>query len=432
MPRTLPLRLVLALGVSPLACSGATTGAESASDGTGDGTAGTAAGPCGDGIRGDDEECDGMDLGDASCATIPGFVAGTLACADTCVFDVSACEADPAAGIVRLNELTSEDIDEGLYAGASDALELYNGGMAAADLAGWALSDDPDFAEDKTYVFPTGSTLAPGGLLVLVQLDEQTGQGDYPFGISGSNPETITLRDPGGMVIDTVSFEGPDAAVSWCRLPDGDGDWQSCARTLGELNAGGDPPACGDGVIQAGEQCDGDDLGGTTECLELDAALEGPLGCDDACAYDLDACEPTPGMGVVLNELSSDGDDEIELYNAGRNAVDLSAWILTDDLADPRDPYDPMADLEARVFVPGTVLRPGEFLVVIQGGADDEHPFGLSAGGDAVTLMTPGLVVVDFVAYDDGEAASAYCRLPDGPSGEWTADCNPSFGDPNR
>ena len=31
----------------------------------------------------------------------------------------------------------------------------------------------------------------------------------------------------------------------------------------------------------------------------------------------------------------------------------------------------------------------------------------------------------------DGEADVSYCRLPDGPDGEWTAGCAPSFGDPN-
>ncbi|MCB9718451.1 MAG: lamin tail domain-containing protein [Myxococcales bacterium] len=433
MSRCAPILLILAAGLA-LACSGATTGADAGDGDSGtsaEDTAGTGAASCGDGVRDEGEECDGVDLGTASCATIPGFVSGTLACTAACTFDVSACEGDPAAAIVRLNELTSEDIAEGPYVGG-DAIELYNGGGAAADLAGWQISDDPEFADDKTYTFPTGSMLAPGGLLVLVQLDETTGTGDYPFGISGSNPETITLRDADGLVIDDVSFEGPDAAVSWCRLPDGDGPWQGCERTFGELNAQGEPPSCGDGMIGPGEDCDGADLGGVSDCVELDAALQGPVGCADDCSYDLGSCEGTPGMGVVLNELASSGNDEIELYNAGREAVDVSAWILTDDLSDPGDPYDPGADLEELVFAPGTVLQPGDFLVVVQGGGAGEHPFGLAATGDAVTLLTPGLVVVDFVAYGDGEAADSYCRAPDGPTGEWTAGCTPTFGDPNE
>lgn len=433
MRSTTSCSLVLALLGSVLACSGATTGADGSDGDTteADGTADTGPSTCGDGVREGEEECDGADLGGSTCAAIPGFVGGTLACAESCTFDVSACEADPASAIVRLNELTSEDIDEGGIVGG-DAIELFNLGGSAADLAGYQLSDDPTFPEDKTYTFPTGSMLGAGGLVVLVQLDDATGTGDYPFGISGSNPETITLRDPDGTVIDEVSFDGPDASVSWCRLPDGDGAWQACGRTFGQLNAGGDPPSCGDGTVQAGEECDGDDLGGVAECVELDAALTGSVGCTAECTYDLSECESTPGMGVVLNELSSSGDDEIELYNAGGSDVDLSAWILTDDLSDPADPYDPAMDLEALVFPPGTVLEPGEYLVVIQGGGADEHPFGLAAAGDALTVMTPGLVVVDFVAYGDGEAADSYCRLPDGPTGEWTAGCTPTFGEANQ
>src|SRR5690606_22825690 len=101
------------------------------------------------------------------------------------------------------------------------------------------------------------------------------------------------------------------------------------------------------------------------------------------------------------------------------------------ELAAPLDPYDPDADLEALVFPEGTVLAAGEYLVIEQGDIPG-HPFGLSGGGDTISLMDPRLTVVDFVEYADMEAADSYCRLPDGPEGEWTPDCAPTFGDPNE
>ena len=51
-----------------------------------------AAGRCGDGIRQamDDEDCDGSDLGAATCETL-GYGGGALGCLGTCLFDLSQC-----------------------------------------------------------------------------------------------------------------------------------------------------------------------------------------------------------------------------------------------------------------------------------------------------------------------------------------------------
>ena len=48
-----------------------------------------------------------------------------------------------------------------------------------------------------------------------------------------------------------------------------------------------------------------------------------------------------------------------------------------------------------------------------------------------------GLDVRDAGVSDDelrasGAAVVSYCRLPDGPSGAWTADCSPTFGAANK
>jgi hypothetical protein len=141
----------------------------------------------------------------------------------------------------------------------------------------------------------------------------------------------------------------------------------------------------------------------------------------------------TGDASVVLNELSSNndgkiGEDPIEIHNAGDAELDLSGWIITDDLAAPEDPYDVEADEEEYVFPEGTVLAAGEFIVVVGGDLPDGHPFGLSGDGDAVSLIDPTFAVVDFVSYAAMEADVSYCRMPDGPDGVWAADCAPTFG----
>lgn len=402
----------------------------------------SAGGSCGNGVREGDEVCDGSDLGDQQCTDLAGFVGGTLACASSCAaLDTHACMPDPGGAIVRLNELTSAEITDGELAGALDAIEIYNAGMAPADLSGLQLSDDPTLPADKTYVFAEGTQLAPGAFLVLVQRDDATGVGDYPFGISGSKPEQITLAAADGAVIDTVELEAAAAEVSWCRVPDGDGEWQSCERSFGASNvagsgggedsSGGGVPGCGDGVREGDEACDGDDLGGLT-CQDVSARfVGGTLACDGSCQLALGGCELAGDSVVVINEVSSSGDDEIELYNAGATAIDLAGFVLTDGFGLDDGAYDPELDDEELVFDAGVTIAAGEYLVILKGAAPG-HPFGLGAAGDRVALLDPEYAVVDFVQYGDGEAATSYCRVPDGPDGAWQADCLATFGDANE
>jgi hypothetical protein len=52
---------------------------------------------CGDGTRQTGESCDGEDLGEVSCNEL-GFEKGTLACTDTCAFDVTDCTGIASCG----------------------------------------------------------------------------------------------------------------------------------------------------------------------------------------------------------------------------------------------------------------------------------------------------------------------------------------------
>jgi hypothetical protein len=53
---------------------------------------------CGDGVRNEPSEaCDGADLGGATCQSV-GFLGGTLACGADCTFDASACTGVPRCG----------------------------------------------------------------------------------------------------------------------------------------------------------------------------------------------------------------------------------------------------------------------------------------------------------------------------------------------
>jgi len=87
---------------------------------------------------------------------------------------------------------------------------------------------------------------------------------------------------------------------------------------------------------------------------------------------------------IVINEIlaHSDVSDAVELLNLGEVPVDISGWMLTDDLAKAQS-------LWARI-PEGTVLAPGAYYVSWQ--VDENHgnwSFGLSEAGETLYLLRP-------------------------------------------
>ena len=419
-----------------LACSGETdpgadsgeSSSETDADETESGTDEPMLLDCGNGSIEDGEQCDGLELGGVSCTDVDSaYTAGDLACGATCTFDETGCALQPGASQIRINELTSDSVAQGPFAtDFADAIEIHNSGEGVADISGYQLSDDPMLPIDRTYVFPDGTTLDPGDYIVLTAVDPDTMEGDYPFGISDSSEETITLADANGGEVDSVLIDGFKAVVSYCRVPDGSGPWELCEQTFGEANQLA-TTACGNGVIEADEACDSGDLD-DTDCAGVGLGFTaGALACSGQCLFDARAC--TTDSDVVINELEAITDD-LEIYNGGDTAVDLSGWILTDDII--RADYNAQDDLAELVFAPGTMLGPGEYLVIPVGVGAGQHPFGLGTQGDTVALVSPSpLTVIDQVTYQSGEATVSYCRQPNGPGGTWTDGCGPSIGGPN-
>jgi len=397
---------------------------------TGGETSSTGGDSCGDGVIDRGELCDSEALGGMTCAGLGApYVGGEIGCAPGCdAFDASKCEVDEGAAKIRLNEFLAKGVLEGPFADRGDIIEIYNAGGAAADLGGWKLTDEIDFPDNKTYVFPEGSSLAPGAWLALVQFDDVSQSGDFPFGISSSKEETLLLADASGVVVDSQTFDGVLAVSSYCRIADGEDNWELCLQTPEAENvaSGEQPVVCGDGELGGEEQCDGAQLGGQA-CVDVGDFEGGELTCTDTCTFDTSAC--TSALELVLNELSASDLDPIELYNAGGAAVDLSGWVLTDDTSDP---YDADADAKKMVFAEGATIAAGAYIVIEKGDLEGMHPFGLGGKGETLRFFNGGLELVDSVTYGDGEAAISYCRLPDGPGGAWTADCAATFGSANQ
>ncbi|MEO1171533.1 MAG: hypothetical protein AAFX94_05710, partial [Myxococcota bacterium] len=71
---------------------------------------------------------------------------------------------------------------------------------------------------------------------------------------------------------------------------------------------------CGNGEIDDGEQCDGADLGGQN-CENHGLSAEGTLGCTDSCTFDISQCNEC-GNGIAEGTEECDGRDL-----PGRNCI---------------------------------------------------------------------------------------------------------------
>lgn len=151
-----------------------------------------------------------------------------------------------AAGDLVVNEISASD----------DWIELFNRGSAPFDLGGLTLADQdmPGVPKlDEAIVFPSGTTVAPGGYLFILAKQDGAPAGEVqpqtmcepgpspcfhaPFGLSAADGDALFVLDDTTVI---ASADFPANAVpdtqSYCRLPDG-GALAPCAPTPGAANA---------------------------------------------------------------------------------------------------------------------------------------------------------------------------------------------------
>jgi|GEM_PF-1007248 len=142
---------------------------------------------------------------------------------------------------------------------------------------------------------------------------------------------------------------------------------------------------------------------------------------------------PTPGASnessrlfspVCINEFQCTSDfggpdDWIEIYNRGTESFDLSGCFLSDE----------RNQNTKWTFPQGTIIAPGEFLVVYE----DVLDFGLSSDGKDVLMLTAIDSTTGLDFYDFGRQLpdKSEGRFPDG-SNSWKFFDKPTKGEPNK
>ena len=120
---------------------------------------------------------------------------------------------------IRINEIESSHGSSRLY------VELVNPTRVAVDISGWTVTNRD---VRQTFVFPAGTAIAPGGLLVV---DETS----LPFGL-GAN-DAVRLFSRFGVLVDGLEWK-EEAATTFGRCPDDASDFvTTTAPTKGTANA---------------------------------------------------------------------------------------------------------------------------------------------------------------------------------------------------
>jgi hypothetical protein len=212
---------------------------------------------CGDGTIGVGEDCDGTALGTADCASL-GFTGGTLACAGDCTYDTTSCTGDPCGnGAID----GTEDCD-GAELGGSDCLSVGMGFTSG------------------TLSCATDCTFDTSGCLLPTCGDGDIDPGEDCDGVVLGGADCVTLGL--GFVGGTLTCSGA------CSF-----DTSACMLAT-----------CGDGSIDAGEECDAADLGGLA-CPDVGMFSGGTLSCTPGCVFDTAACNGAPTVPVLRKPMNN-------------------------------------------------------------------------------------------------------------------------------
>ena len=232
---------------------------------------------CGNHVAEGSEACDGSDLRSTGC-TDHGYSGGALSCTGGCAFDFSQCTGAP------LTCPTDDGFEE------NDTL------VTAAPLTLPAQVEGIVCAQDSDYFQIT----ADASDFIHVVLTFQQTVGDLE----------LELLDAAGSIVDTSKGSGNVEEVLYQSMAGG----VHAVRVFG-FNAEEGPyslaveliaPGCGNGIIEAAEECEGADLS-FAECTDWPQYVGGTLGCDN-CQYDFAACQaPVCGNHLIEGNEACDG-----------------------------------------------------------------------------------------------------------------------------
>jgi len=201
-------------------------------------------------------------------------------------------------------------------------IELYNGDDFSVDLSGFGLTRDPLGVE--AFVIPPGTEIGPGGFLLFTE--DALG-----FSLAPAGALTLYLVDRSGDVVVARTFErGIEVGRSLARYPDGEGRWyQTATPSPGAANR---------------------------------VELERSVVINEIMYHPFHTPNPYED---AEGEKCKDR-EYIELLNISDRTVDMSGWRFSRGIL--------------YTFPEGTLLGPGEYLVVAGNPSVLRQVYGLTEG----------------------------------------------------
>ncbi len=292
---------------------------------------------CGDGIAEGDEACDGNDLGAGGC---PVF--GEVACAVDCTLDVSDCVdrllvcSTPMVGLSSTSQampllapitveadffVTDVNVTVDIthpWVGDLGAILVSPDATAQSVLfegpCGLAADIDARFDDEGFAAVCSDAPALSGDIQPLTELDDLVGLsslGEWSLAVWDGFPEgsdgtleqwcaefTLSPDNPvvcgddlahHGEPCDGIDLNGADCTTLEMGFSGGN---LGCLKDCSDFDTSGCfVLSCGDDVVTAPEQCDGDDLGGVMGCDDIPGFTgDGGVTCSGDCTYDMSAC----------------------------------------------------------------------------------------------------------------------------------------------
>ncbi len=261
---------------------------------------------------------------------------------------------------------------------ADEFVELFNAGTDTLSLAGWKLGDN-DVATSAFFQFPDGTSLAPGGHLILFGGGTPTGfsvpafadDGRIGDGLSNSG-DTVLLFDAAGDTAAVVVGHDWPAHRSVVRNADSVFVAHPDPEAFSPGRAGlptSPPPA-------------------TPPDPPLSSPPPPPTHLPPVQLLVTEILADPPGDVNGDDRADRNEDEFVELFNPGPD-LDLSGWRLSDDDTAPERQFH---------FPAGTLLQSGQYLVLFGGGSPRPLPGltfaddgtlgdGLANSGDRILLI---------------------------------------------